>query len=268
MATSIAAAAMTWVGQAWALWVAFWVYAATGASTLPTWWLAVTLSALGFGGAGYALAVGLVGWGLAFLQETARQARRRRAAYAWADLFLRRLYHLLRVHPFPVALEEAMRGLAETPKARPEQAVQALYERFPIPPLAFLARVVPHLIRHGGEARAVVAGVVRRLEAERRREERRRVQEAGKRATILALSAAPLLVVPAFRALEPTFYHTLTQTLPGNLALGWVGLSTAAVLGWLARHTAGEAPAPRRSGDKGWDLRRHVEGGASDAWQG
>lgn len=237
MATSFADAAVTWLDLAWAVWVAFWVHAATGARPLPTWWLAVTLSALGLGGAGYALAVGLVGLGLALLQGAAWQARRRRQAYAWADLFLRRLYHLLRIHPFPVALEEAMRGLAEIPQARPEQAVQALYERFPIPPLAFLARVVPHLIRHGGEARAVVAGVVRRLEAERRREERRRVQEAGKRATIFALSVAPLLVVPVFRALEPAFYQTLTQSVPGALALGWVGLSTAAVLGWLARQT-------------------------------
>lgn len=266
---------MSWLDPAWALWVGFWVYTAAGASTLPTWWLAVTLSALGFGGAGYALAVGLVGWGLAHLREAARKAHRRREAYAWADLFLRRLYHLLRIHPFPVALEEAMRGLAEIPEVRPEQAVQALSKRFPIPPLAFLARVVPHLLRHGGEGRAVVAGVVRRLEAERRREERRRVQEAGKRATILSLSVAPLLVVPAFRMLEPAFYQTLTQTLPGTLALSWVGLSTAAVLGWLARQTVGEATAqqsrsPRPSAgasDKGRELGRPLEGGAGDAWQ-
>ncbi|MBX5467748.1 MAG: hypothetical protein K6U14_09710 [Firmicutes bacterium] len=211
---------MTWVPET-AAWFGFFGVG-IGSGALP-WWTALGYPlGLIWGGRAVGVLWGSIAVGIGLVAQALAVERRTLEREALADGFLRRLGHLLRLHPPARAVEEAISGsdLAIGHWETPTAALLAVARQWPVPALGLVADLAPVAERHGGNLARVVERALSLLEQERWHRERRRVLEAGTRSTAMALSVASPLLLFGFRALAPMFFLSYPGRQPGRARSG------------------------------------------------
>lgn len=201
------------------------------------WWIGGTWFVSAMSGHRWVMvSVLLTALGYHFYGRALKFEARRDRAERQAEMLLQQLSQLLDIRgSLSVALDEL--GLTLEHGSDSSGAFIKSADQLGIEALSMVAEVSPMVTRHGGSMQLVISQALNKIIRDRDRRFQRKLEELGKRSTILILAGAPYGVLLILASMVPTFYRVLVTGQTGHWTILGVGLLSSGVLSVLAFYT-------------------------------